>query len=61
MSTGDLSGEAEASTAKDRWFDRIMARLGKLDDADAMFSPGKNVPWAGVMIGIRGIRGQPLN
>jgi len=50
ISTGDLSEEAEASTAKDRWFDRIMARLGMLNDAPALFSPGENVPWAGVMM-----------
>lgn len=46
----DLSEEVEAETAKDRFFDRIMARLGLLHDAPALFSPGENVPWAGVMM-----------
>ncbi|MFA7175577.1 MAG: helix-turn-helix domain-containing protein [Kiritimatiellia bacterium] len=50
MSTCELSDEAEALMANDRWLDRFMARMGKLDDASALFSPGENVPWAGVMM-----------
>lgn len=50
VSTDELSEEVEAMMAKDRWLDRLMARMGRLDDASALFSPGENVPWAGVMM-----------
>lgn len=48
--TGDLSEKAEALVAKDRWSDRMMARLGLIHDAPAFFAPEENVPWAGVMM-----------
>jgi len=35
-----------------RLLDRILARLGKLDDADPMFAPGKRIPRAGVLLAI---------
>ena len=49
-STCSLPEETEAQEAEDRSLDRVMARLGLLDDAAALFSPGENVSWAGVMM-----------
>ena len=45
-----LSANAEADEAQDRLFDRMFARLGLINDADALFCPGDNVAWAGVMM-----------
>jgi hypothetical protein len=39
----------------DRSFDRLMACLGLLDDADPMFRPGSRVPGAGVLLAIPAI------
>ena len=49
-STCSLPEETEAQEAEDRSLDRVMARLGLLDDAPALFAPGENVSWAGVMM-----------
>jgi hypothetical protein len=35
-----------------RFMDRLLARLGKLDDAVPLFAPGNNVPRAGVLLAI---------
>ncbi len=36
----------------DRFMDRLLARLGLLDDAAPLFAPGKNIPRAGVVLAI---------
>jgi prepilin-type processing-associated H-X9-DG protein len=36
----------------DRFMDRLLARLGKLDDAAPLFAPGSHVPRAGVLLAI---------
>jgi len=35
-----------------RILDRLLARLGKLNDADPVFAPGKRIPHAGVLLAI---------
>lgn len=35
-----------------RFFDRLMARLGMLDDAKPIFSPGRRIPRAGVLLAV---------
>ncbi|TAN56544.1 MAG: helix-turn-helix domain-containing protein [Magnetospirillum sp.] len=35
-----------------RWLDRLLARLGKIDDAEPIFTPGRRVPRAGVLLAI---------
>ena len=42
--------ELEAAMAKDRSSDRILARLGKLSDAEPLFAPGQGLPFAGLFI-----------
>ena len=42
--------EFEATMAKDRSSDRILARLGKLSDAEPLFAPGHGLPFAGLFI-----------
>ena len=37
---------------RDRFVDRLLARLGKLDDAAPLFDPGDDVPRAGVLLAI---------
>lgn len=40
-----------------RFMDRLLARLGKLDDAAPLFAPGDNVPRAGVLLAIPALLG----
>ncbi|HAH04951.1 MAG TPA: hypothetical protein DCM05_00270 [Elusimicrobia bacterium] len=35
-----------------RVFDRILARMGKLDDAEPIFAPGRRIPHAGVLLAV---------
>jgi transposase len=37
---------------EDRWLDRLLARLGKIDDAEPIFTPGRRVPRAGVLLAV---------
>ena len=36
----------------DRTLDRLLARLGKLQDAEPLFASGRRIPRAGVLLGI---------
>jgi hypothetical protein len=36
----------------DRWEDRMLARMGLLEDAAPVFAPGVNLPWVGVFLGL---------
>ncbi len=40
------------SDPADRLFDRLLARLGKIDDADPLFTPGRRIPRAGVLLAV---------
>lgn len=35
-----------------RWLDRLLARLGKLNDAEPIFTPGRRIPHAGVLLAV---------
>jgi hypothetical protein len=42
---------------ENRVMDRLLARLGKLDDAAPLFAPGKDVPRAGVLLAVPALLG----
>jgi transposase len=48
---GPLSISADGDPA-DRWFDRLLAKLGLLDDAAPLFRDGERVPKAGVLLAL---------
>jgi hypothetical protein len=54
------TGKAEASLSSsragvdplDRTADRVLARLGLLEDAEPVFAPGQHRPWVGALLGL---------
>lgn len=46
--------------ALDRSPDRVMARLGLLEDAEPVFAPGENLPWIGAFLGLALLANDPL-
>jgi len=52
--------EVEAAMALDRSGDRLLARMGKLSDAEPLFAPGDMLPFAGLFIAFVVLAGDPL-
>jgi len=55
-----LSDRTEARLAVDRTADRTAARLGALRDAAPLFAPAERVEWAGVLMALALLSGDPL-
>ena len=49
---GNMAGLTLDSDPANRALDRLLARLGKLDDAQPLFNPGKRVARAGVLLAV---------
>jgi len=52
--------ELETVMAQDRSADRILARLGKLSDAEPLFAPSQNLPFAGLFIAFALLASDPF-
>ena len=52
--------EFEAAMALDRSGDRLLARMGKLSDAEPLFAPGEALPFAGLFIAFVILAADPL-
>jgi transposase len=48
----DGAGSHAGLDPEHRWLDRLLARLGKIDDAEPIFTPGRRVPRAGVLLAV---------
>lgn len=49
---GNMAGLTLDSDPANRALDRLLARLGKLDDAQPLFNPGKRIARAGVLLAV---------
>ncbi|MEI7903174.1 MAG: putative transposase, partial [bacterium] len=50
--SGVVSAPSLDTDPKYRLLDRLLARLGKLDDADPIFTPSRRIPRAGVLLAV---------
>lgn len=55
-----MSDRTEARLAADRTADRMAARLGALRDAVPLFAPAERAEWAGVLMALALLAGDPL-
>jgi transposase len=56
----ELSSSRTGVDPMDRWEDRMLARMGLLEDAAPVFAPGVNLPWVGVFLGLALLGKDPL-
>lgn len=55
-----LSSSTAGVDPLDRAPDRLLARLGLLEDAAPVFAPGQNLPWVGAFLGLALLAKDPL-
>jgi len=55
-----LSSSTPGVDPLDRTPDRVLARLGLLEDAEPVFAPGQNLPWVGAFLGLALLGKDPL-
>ena len=66
IATPQAAVEAELSSSTpgidplDRSLDRVLARVGLLEDAEPVFAPGQNRPWVGVFLALALLGQEPL-
>ena len=51
-STGHSTGVSADPDPRRRLFDRVLARVGLLQDAEPIFAPGRRIPRAGVLLAV---------
>jgi transposase len=57
---GSLSSSTPGVDPVDRSADRVLARLGLLEDAPPVFAPGKDLPWVGAFLALALLEKDPL-
>ena len=56
----EMSSTSEGVNPLDRSADRVMARMGLMEDAQPVLASGENLPWVGVFLALALVGQEPL-